>query len=145
MDELVHVLIIGGGITGLTLANLLVHGTKAIKFRVTLFESRSANHQDNLGGGIGLWPPSQSVLQSIPGYQSFIDNYGFIMPAPSYRDERGSVLAQASQDFTSRFPIQCLNRQDLINMLYSGLKDRDDIEIIASAKISDYERRVIKF
>lgn len=137
----VHVLIVGGGISGLTLANLLIHGNKKVKFRITIFESRpDGNNQESIGGGIGLWPPSQSVLRNIPNYQNFIEQFGYNMPSPSYRDSDGRILARANEDFGSRFPVQCLNRDDLINMLLAGLKDRDDVEIITSKKICGYER-----
>lgn len=142
MGKSVHVLIVGGGIAGLTLANLLIHGNKEVKFHVTLFESRSSTDstQESIGGGIGIWPPSQSVLQNIPNYQNFIEQFGYAMPFPSYRDSNGRILARANEDFGDRFPVQCLNRDDLINMLSAGLKNRDDVEIITSKKICEYER-----
>ncbi|RUR07524.1 DUF1731 domain-containing protein [Legionella sp. km772] len=141
MTETMHVLIIGGGITGLTLANLLIHGKKQFKVQITLFETRPEHHQDSLGGGIGLWPPSQAVLQTIPGYVHFIEHYGFIMPSPSYRDSQGRYLAKAPRDFSSRFPIQCLHRQDLVNTLLDALKNSADIQIINGQKIRYYERQ----
>ncbi|MCE0721855.1 DUF1731 domain-containing protein [Legionella resiliens] len=141
MVKSVHVLIVGGGISGLTLANLLIHGNKKVKIHVTLFESRSeSSNQESIGGGIGLWPPSQSVLRNIPNYQKFIDQFGYNMPPPSYRDSNGKILARANDDFGDRFPIQCLNRDDLINFLLAGLKNRDDVEIITSQKICEYKR-----
>lgn len=137
----VHVLIVGGGISGLTLANLLIHGNKKVKFHVTIFESRpDGSYQESIGGGIGLWPPSQSVLRNIPKYQEFIEQFGYNMPFPSYRDSDGMILARANADFGDRFPIQCLNRDDLINLLLAGLKNRDDVEMITSQKICGYER-----
>ena len=137
-----HVLIVGGGISGLTLANLLIHGNKNVKFRATIFESRPdcGSNQDSIGGGIGLWPPSQSVLRNIPNYESFIKEFAFLMPSPSYRDTKGRILARANEDFGDRFPVQCLNRDNLIKMLSAGLKDRDDVEFITAQKICEYER-----
>lgn len=138
----VHVLIVGGGISGLTMANLLVHGNKKIKFHVTIFESRPAyiNKHESIGGGIGLWPPSQAVLKNIPNYQDFIKQVGYHMPYPSYRDSNGRILARANDDFSNRFPIQCLNREDLLNFLLAGLKNRSDVDIITSQKICEYKR-----
>lgn len=139
----IHVLIAGGGISGLTLANLLVHGNKQNKFHVTIFESRPdcGGQQQSIGGGIGMWPPSQSVLKNIPHYEKFIKESGFKMPFPSYRDSSGRILARAKDDFSDRFPIQCLNRDDLLNFLLEGIKNRDDVEIVNSQKITDYERQ----
>ena len=142
MAEPVHVLIVGGGIAGLTLANLLVHGNKKVKFHVTIFESRADcnSHHESIGGGIGLWPASQSVLSNIPNYQRFIKEFGYSMPFPSYRDSDGRILARANEDFGDRLPVQCLNRDHLINMLSAGLQDRDDVEFITSQEISEYKR-----
>ncbi|WP_454784033.1 TIGR01777 family oxidoreductase [Legionella sp. WA2024007413] len=141
MRKVVHVLISGGGISGLTLANLLVRIGKDVKFHVTLFDSRpNLDNTQDIGGGIGLWPPSQLVLNYIPNYQQFIQKFGFPMPFPSYRDSEGRILARANDDFGNRFPVQCLNRDDLINMLLEGLKNRDDVEIITSQKINGYKR-----
>ncbi|WP_115702996.1 TIGR01777 family oxidoreductase [Legionella sainthelensi] len=142
MVKSVHVLIVGGGISGLTLANLLIHGNKNVKFHITMFESRAFcnNNEQSIGGGIGIWPPSQAVLKNIPDYQNFIEQFGYIMPFPSYRDADGKILARAKEDFSDRFPVQCLNRDDLINMLLEGVKNRDDVEIITSQKIRGYER-----
>lgn len=141
MVKPVHVVIIGGGISGLTLANLLVHGNKRVKFHVTILESRPySSNQESIGGGIGIWPSSQLVLKNIPNYQNFIEQNGLPMPFPSYRDSNGRILARANEDFGDRFPVQCLNRDDLINMLLAGLKNREDVEIITSQKINGYKR-----
>jgi uncharacterized protein (TIGR01777 family) len=141
MVKSVNVLIVGGGISGLTLANLLVHGTKQVQYHITLFESKSScGHEDSVGGGIGIWPPSQSVLKNIPNYQHFIAELAHVMPSPSYRDSSGNILARAHEDFGERFPVQCLNRDDLVKMLSKSLTDRGDVEIITSQKISSYER-----
>lgn len=142
MVKSVRILIVGGGISGLTLANLLIHGYKKVKCHIILFESRPfcESNEQSIGGGIGLWPPSQAVLRNIPNYLKFIEKYGYAMPCPSYRDANGKILARANEDFAERFAVQCLNRDDLINMLAAGLKDRDDVEIITSQKINGYER-----
>ncbi|QBR84778.1 TIGR01777 family protein [Legionella israelensis] len=142
MVKSVHALIVGGGISGLTLANLLIHGNKKIKYHVTLFESRPylGCKENNIAGGIGIWPPSQSVLRNIPNYQRFMKQFAYFMPSPSYRDSKGRILARANEDFGDRFPVQCLERYDLINLLSAGLKNRKDVEIITSQKICEYER-----
>eukprot|EP01038_Epipyxis_sp_PR26KG_P012520 gene12520-16792_t len=137
----IHVLVAGGGISGLSLANLLVRVHANVKFRVTVFESRSKiENQNSIGGGIGLWPPSQIILQGLPNYQNFIEQLSYDMPFPTYRDERGRILAGAGKEFGNRFPVKCLNRNDLINMLYDGVKDSDAVEIVTSQLISDYQK-----
>lgn len=142
MVKSVHVLIVGSGISGLALANLLVHGSKKVKFRVTLFDSRPFfnSSEQSIGGGIGIWPPSQSVLRNIPNYQAFMEQYGFYMPSPSYRDSNARILARATEGFSARFPVQCLDRHDLTHMLYEGLQYQNDVEMIAAQKIYQYKR-----
>lgn len=132
MSKRVDVLIIGGGISGLTLANLLIHGNKKVKFHVTIFESRLNLdlNEESLGGGIGIWPPSQSVLNHLLTYQNFINEFGYLMPPSSYRNADGKILAEPHEDFEKKFPVQCLNRHDLINLLFENLcKNRSQIEI----------------
>ena len=141
MSKSIHVLIVGSGVSGLALANFLVHGNKKNKIRVSIFESRpNCLKELGIGGGIGIWPPSQSLLRNIPDYQNFINQFGFLMPLPSYRDSSGRILARTSKDFNDRFPVQCLERHDLMNLLATGLNNCNDIEIITSQKISHYER-----
>jgi hypothetical protein len=142
LTKSVRVLIAGGGISGLTLANLLVRNTQKVKFHVTILESMPAEgpNKKSIGGGIGLWPPSQSVLRNIPNYQCFLDEHTFLMPSPSYRNMLGRILASPNPGFAERFPVYSLNRDDLTSFLFDNLKDRDDVEIITSQKIENYER-----
>ena len=137
----VRLLIVGGGISGLTLANL-VRSSKNVKFQITIFESQPAiNNHHSVGGGIGLWPPSQSVLKNIPGVQRAIDQVAYHMPPPSYRNASGKILAQAPADFGTRFPVQCLNRDHLLQSLLAEVKDKGDVEIVNGQKIDHYERK----
>jgi uncharacterized protein (TIGR01777 family) len=142
MMKSIRVLIVGGGISGLTLANLLIRNTKKIKCHVIIFDSSPSDnrHKKSIGGGIGLWPPSQSVLSNIPNYSEFIDKYGFLMPFPSYRNALGKKLAQPNHGFSERFPVYSLNRDDLNSFLLDSLKDREDVDIIRSQNVETYER-----
>ncbi|MBA2650394.1 MAG: DUF1731 domain-containing protein [Legionella sp.] len=142
MKTTIHVLIVGGGISGLTLANLLVHGEKKNKVRVTLFESKQTicPLQESIGGGIGLWPPSQSVLKNIPNFHEFIDKFGYKMPNPSYRDYKARILAKAHPDFDGLFPVQSVIRDDLLNLLLAGLEQADNFELITGQTIEGYQR-----
>ncbi|MCW8416704.1 DUF1731 domain-containing protein [Fluoribacter dumoffii] len=142
MVKPVHVLIVGSGISGLAMANLLVHGNKKVKFKITLFESRShlGSSEQSIGGGIGIWPPAQAVLKNIPDYQKFIEQFSYDMPSASYRDPQGRVLARASDTFAERFPVKCMDRYELIKMLSAALEAPKEIEMVTSQKISHYER-----
>ncbi|MDF1647059.1 MAG: TIGR01777 family oxidoreductase [Legionellaceae bacterium] len=142
VKPIVRVLIGGGGITGLTLANLLQRGGKHVAFDVKILESHLANRSRyaGIGGGIGLWPPSQSVLSALPGYKKFIQDEGYVMPSPSYRDVTGRVLAKPNEHFEKRFPVQCIDRDGLSHMLLAGLKESDSVKIHYGAPIEKYER-----
>ncbi|MDF1677658.1 MAG: TIGR01777 family oxidoreductase [Legionellaceae bacterium] len=142
VKPVVRVIVGGGGIAGLTLANLMKRGGKHVAFDVKVLESRSANQtrRASIGGGIGLWPPSQSVLRLLPGYADFIKTKGHVMPSPSYRDMRGRVLAQPNEHFEKRFPVQCVNRDALLHMLSTELEGSDSVNIHYDAQIEKYER-----
>jgi uncharacterized protein (TIGR01777 family) len=137
-----RVLISGGGISGLTLASLLKLDARQFKFDVTLFESRlpEFSKQSSIGGGIGLWPPSQSVLRQLPQYHDFIEKHGYVMPAPSYRDESGKVLAKPQDGFDARFPVIGVNRDDLQQMLLANLESHSDVDIVYGEKVESYQR-----
>jgi uncharacterized protein (TIGR01777 family) len=139
MVKKVDVLVAGGGISGLTLANLLANGSRQNKFNVTVFEPRpiTGTKTAGIGGGIGLWPPSQSVLSNIPNFRDFLAKHAHLMPSPSYRDSEGHLLARASKEFGAKFPVQCLNRNDLVKWLGTNLEQRDDVHLVQS-KISGY-------
>lgn len=141
MPRSAHLLIIGGGISGLTLANLIISANPKVKFHLTIFEQRSAQHSPMESSGIALWPPSQFILKNIPQYQKTIEQIAYSMPLPSYRDSRGRILATASKTFNERFPVQCLNRADLLKMLSDGLENRAEVEFVRSEKINEYQRR----
>lgn len=55
------IVISGGGIAGLTLA---IVAKKAGHIPIVL-EQRDALDKPSFGGGIGLWPPSQMVMERI--------------------------------------------------------------------------------
>ncbi len=137
----VNVVIAGGGIAGSTLANLLSRSGRNVKFNIKVVESRFPSHRHGIGGGIGLWSPSQSVLKQIPGYSELIQRHGALMPAASYRDPQGNILAQTHTDFPQKFPVQCLDRHELQQFLQQGLRQADNVEIIYGKKIANYLRQ----
>ncbi|MCU0756364.1 MAG: FAD-dependent monooxygenase [Xanthomonadales bacterium] len=106
------VVVAGGGIGGLSFAL----AARAAGLRVSVLE-RSANVvRANLGGGLGLWPPSQQVLRELGVLPALIAR-GRYMPAPRYCDHRGQVLGQPTRHFAERFPILCVERSVLLEVL----------------------------
>lgn len=55
------IIISGGGIAGLTLAL----AAKQAGYLPVIIEQRDALDKPSFGGGIGLWPPSQMVMERL--------------------------------------------------------------------------------
>lgn len=106
------VVVAGGGIGGLSFAL----AARAAGLRVCVLE-RSANVvRANLGGGLGLWPPSQQVLRELGVLPALIER-GRYMPPPRYCNHRAQVLGQPTPHFAERFPILCVERSVLLEVL----------------------------
>ena len=106
------VVVAGGGIGGLSFAL----AARAAGLRVCVLE-RSANVvRANLGGGLGLWPPSQQVLRELGVLPALIAR-GRYMPPPRYCNHRAQVLGQPTPHFAERFPILCVERSVLLEVL----------------------------
>jgi uncharacterized protein (TIGR01777 family) len=142
MKKVLRVLIGGGGISGLTLANLLAQPNQYHKYHITLFEALPPEQaqKESIGGGIGLWPPSQAVLSQLPNYDDWLQQHAYLMPAPSYRTEAASPLAISQTDFEKRFPVYALNRDALRQMLLSHVEDHPSVNIIYNEKITTYQQ-----
>lgn len=75
-------------------------------------------HPTNHGSGLGLWPPALHSMASIShDLFSRLENRGRYMALPSYADGYGRVLAAPSSQFSTRFPVLCLRRDDLLKAL----------------------------
>lgn len=118
------VVVAGGGIGGLSFAL----AARAAGLRVCVLE-RSANVvRANLGGGLGLWPPSQQVLRELGVLPALIER-GRYMPPPRYCNHRGQVLGQPTRHFAERFPILCVERSVLLEVLEAGVMLRPACEL----------------
>lgn len=119
--------VVGGGIGGLTFAG----AARRAGFEVTVLEREANVVRTGLGGGLGLWPPSQQVLAQI-GALAALQTRGRYMPAPAYCDRGGRILAEPSQHFTTRFPILCVARSALLDVLMARCAS-EGVEIITEA------------
>ncbi|KAJ3007087.1 UNVERIFIED_CONTAM: hypothetical protein HDU68_003712 [Siphonaria sp. JEL0065] len=114
-----HLLISGGGISGLSLAAL----ARRSGFQCTVIERGSfANPQkQTIGGGLGLWPATIQIMDRISHLaKEDLVAKGKWMAGDGlgYFDCRGNVLAQPTPLFGSRFPVLCLDRVSLLEILF---------------------------
>ncbi|KAJ3123342.1 hypothetical protein HK100_011639 [Physocladia obscura] len=110
-----HLLISGAGISGLTLACL----ASRVGIQCTIVERNSLGKMGSgIGGGLGLWPASMAVIASISASAvQEVQARGSWMPNAGYYDREGRKLAGPSSRFSSRFPVLCLDRASLLDIL----------------------------
>ena len=106
------ILIAGGGIAGLTSAL----AAKKNGFTPIIYEKASRLDLPSFGGGIGLWPPSQAVMKNL-GLLESIREVSLPMPSAAYYNKHGRVLGKPTADFGSKFPVICLERKELCEIL----------------------------
>ncbi|KAF2014167.1 FAD binding domain-containing protein [Aaosphaeria arxii CBS 175.79] len=124
-----RVLIAGGSVAGLTLANALER--IGIDFLVL---EKYDNIAPNLGASIGVFPNGMRILDQLGCYEAIqatvsgVDAFGYM----DIRNPDGTLkshIANASQHFVQRLgysPI-LLERQMLIQVLYDNLKDKSRV------------------
>jgi len=107
-----RILIIGGGVAGLTLAaELLQQG------RTAVIVEKAAEYTD-VGYGLGLYPLGSGVLHGLGRYKQFLDS-GVVSQTYEVADGKGKVLQSAQmQTFTADIgPLVMISRTDLIDIL----------------------------
>ena len=112
------VLIIGGGISGLTLARSF----EIAKIPYMVFEKADSFHTDHKAGtGIGLWGPAERII-NVLGAGEQIRNVSQRMSCAGYRTRQGAWLAQPPV-ISAKSITSCLTllRGDLIKSLLDSL------------------------
>lgn len=127
-----NIVVVGGGIGGLTFAV----AARQAGFEVSVLEREADVVRSGLGGGLGLWPPSQQVMDKI-GALAALQQHGRYMPAAAYCTHRGQILAQPSQAFSTRFPILCVERSVLLEVLLARCAS-EGVEIIREATFESF-------
>lgn len=112
------ILIVGGGIAGLTLGALLQRrGAKAL----SVIE-KAASYSE-AGYVLAIWPPGSRILKGLGLYDRFADES---ISADTYQvaDVQGNVLHRYSFEKLTRDygPCLCIERSQLIKVLTTGLQ-----------------------
>ncbi|KAK6955988.1 hypothetical protein Daesc_003635 [Daldinia eschscholtzii] len=141
------VIIAGGGIAGLTLANML----EKFGLNYTILESHS-EIAPAVGASIGLFPNGLRILDQIGCYEQILDIFKGEDPyrMTYVRDRRGKVLAiqhSLSGELERRhgYGLLFFDRQDLLRILYENLQHKDRVLLrkkFATASVTDEGIRV---
>ena len=118
-----RILVVGGGIAGLTLTGLL----QQRGFKPTLVEQ--IPEYGTIGYVIVLWPSGSRILKGLGVYRSLLD-VGLQFTTYNVSDERGQMLHSYSvQDVIEKYgPMLSTYRPDLINVIKEAV-DPDSIRM----------------
>ena len=118
-----RILVVGGGIAGLTLTGLL----QQRGFKPTLVEQ--IPEYGTIGYVIVLWPSGSRILKGLGVYRSLLD-VGLQFTTYNVSDERGQMLHSYSvQNVTEKYgPMLSTYRPDLINVIKEAV-DPDSIRM----------------
>lgn len=118
-----RILVVGGGIAGLTLTGLL----QQRGFKPTLVEQ--IPEYGTVGYVIVLWPSGSRILKGLGVYRSLLD-VGLQFTTYNVSDERGQMLHSYSvQNVTEKYgPMLSTYRPDLINVIKEAV-DPDSIRM----------------
>ncbi|MEE9239374.1 MAG: NAD(P)/FAD-dependent oxidoreductase, partial [Thermodesulfobacteriota bacterium] len=118
-----RILVVGGGIAGLTLTGLL----QQRGFKPTLVEQ--IPEYGTVGYVIVLWPSGSRILKGLGVYRSLLD-VGLQFTTYNVLDERGQMLHSYSvQNVTEKYgPMLSTYRPDLINVIKEAV-DPDSIRM----------------
>ncbi|PYH97264.1 FAD/NAD(P)-binding domain-containing protein [Aspergillus ellipticus CBS 707.79] len=140
-----RVLIVGGGIAGLTLANALQHA--GVDFLVLEGRSEIA---PQLGASIGLAPNGSRILDQLFCYDD-LEKLAEPVQSVGYHDGRGRELCPRSdgfQLFTARttYPVCFLDRQKVLQVLADHVHDQRRILLNKKvARIEHFPHQVVVY
>ncbi|EQB57848.1 FAD binding domain-containing protein [Colletotrichum gloeosporioides Cg-14] len=122
------VIIVGGSVAGLTLANIL----ERLGVDFTLLEAYP-EIAPQVGASIGLLPNGFRILDQIQCYEPIREIAGDFYLQASYRDSNGKATTVPSTGVTHHleartgYPSIFIDRQMLIQVLYDNLKQKDKV------------------
>ncbi|KIX00081.1 uncharacterized protein Z518_10218 [Rhinocladiella mackenziei CBS 650.93] len=115
------VVIAGGSITGLTLANML----QLYNIDFVVLESYP-DIAPQVGASIGILPHGNRILDQLGLYQKILALYP---PLDSFhfRDQTGNIICEFRGMNDHGYPITFLDRQMVLQVLYDGIKDKTKV------------------
>ena len=137
-----HVLIIGGGIAGLTLAAYLQKASshpRSIRFVTsTVYEAYSLAEASDATGGFGIAPNGIAAFAPLGIAEGIVKESG-INENMLFLTENGSVLGQWRIDKTEyEYPMMCIMRKDLQRLIRETLES-DISKVEYGKKLVDVE------
>lgn len=128
-----HMVVVGGGIGGLTFVNSLVKRARDLNAinslpRITIFCRRSRTR------GLGLWPNSLHVLKNL-GLGNFLNTSGLKIPSAAYRSASGQWLSKCSPTEQNHERVVSLLEKDLLKMLHQNLEGVEQIKFIEGSVV----------
>ncbi|KAL2862200.1 FAD-dependent oxidoreductase [Aspergillus lucknowensis] len=122
----IQVIIIGGGVAGLTLALALEHSPVPIKY--VLLERRDTL-TPQVGASIGLAPNGSRILDQLGVYET-LSTLLFPISSEGVHDETGQCLAGARTEMfklipkRTGYPVAFLERRELLRVLWEAIRQR---------------------
>ncbi|VUC28210.1 unnamed protein product [Clonostachys rosea] len=139
------VIIAGGGIAGLGLANML----EMAGIDWVLLESHS-EIAPQVGASIGLFPNGLRILDQMGVYETIRATWGYHPMSNTNRDAKGRVIcfSPAMGDHLEKrhgYPFVFIDRRSLLQILFDNLKHKERIHLrkkVANVDMGEYEVKV---
>ncbi|KAL2015409.1 hypothetical protein VTK56DRAFT_5533 [Thermocarpiscus australiensis] len=133
-----RVVIAGGGITGLTLANALEQA--GVDYVVL---ERRSEVAPQLGASIGIFPHGARILDQLGAWKK-VEEFSVMLKQFYTRDSKGNLICEPSQEnalssIRTGYFTSWGDRQKLLQVLYENLKDPS--KILVNKSIVDIEHR----
>ncbi|CAH0050902.1 unnamed protein product [Clonostachys solani] len=144
-DKDFKVIIVGGGIAGLGLANML----EMAGIDWVLLESHS-EIAPQVGASIGLFPNGLRILDQMGVYEAIRATWGHHPMSNTNRDAKGRVIcfSPAMGDHLEKrhgYPFIFIDRRSLLQILFDNLKHKERVHLgkkVADVDMGEYEVKV---
>ena len=133
-----QVIVVGGGIAGLTTALALSH------VGISSLVLERSNFEDETGAGIQLTPNATRVLFQLGLERPLVDVSHKPQVLQTKHWKTGKVLRKVPlQELVAQYcsyPYLQIHRSELLRILYSECKKRNDIELMPHVEVAEVEQ-----